>query len=74
MKKTKLYGWGTLNIYEPVREYVYLYAGWGMCVNSMLWGRFIKVGCMAQIIEIALSINALHICPTFENLFTTVKV
>ena len=35
---------------------------------------FIKVGCKAQIIEIAPSICALRLRPTFEKLFTGVNV
>ena len=35
---------------------------------------FLKVGSMAQIIEIALSICALLLRPTFEKLFTGVNV
>ena len=34
---------------------------------------FIKVGHAAHIIDLALSIYALRLCPTFEMLFTGVK-
>ena len=42
--------------------------------NSLFGVDFIKVGCMVQIIEIALSIYALHLHQTFEELFTGIKV